>query len=101
MNDRCTLCAVLNGELEPNDVPLEYLQASGARMVTHFVTHPSVALGTSIARLFALIAEHGEVLEGVHGPRHYRALAKAWQEIVTVVEAREGNGRPRAATQVH
>lgn len=92
MSASCTLCAILNGELDPDEVPLEFLLASSARMVTHFVLHPSVGLGHSIVKLFTLIGAHHEVEAGVQGAQHYADIAAKWRDIVALAE------RQRAST---
>lgn len=82
MKDQCTLCAILTGQLDPNEVPLDYLQGSIARMQTHFVLHPSRGLAKSIERLFGAIASHRDTETDSLGAAHYARLAGQWLAIV-------------------
>ncbi|MGC4092012.1 MAG: hypothetical protein QM756_29840 [Polyangiaceae bacterium] len=93
MSKSCTLCAILNGELDPNDVTLEYLHASSARMMTHFVMHPSIDLAHSIAKLFTFIGNHVELDANAQGARHYTDIANAWGEIIDFVQTRQAAKR--------
>lgn len=81
MKDQCTLCAILTGQLNPNEVPLDYLQGSVARMLTHFVLYPSRGLAKSIERLLGAIASHGDTETDSLGAAHYARLARQWTEI--------------------
>jgi hypothetical protein len=100
MSASCTLCAVLNGEIDANDVPLEFLHASSARMVTHFVSHPSLELANSIARLFTLIGTHIGLEDALEGARHYAELADKWRELIAVARQR-GHARDTPPRQFH
>ena len=87
MKDQCTLCAILTGQLNPNEVPLDYLQGSIARMLTHFVLHPSRGLAKSIERLFGAIVSHSDTESDSLGAAHYARLARQWMEIAARFEA--------------
>lgn len=97
MSSRCIIHRVLSGDCDPNDISIEALHASFARMVTTFVLHPTPQLADTIARMLGVLARHDARFGVIEGVDVYQRSALIWQGIA--IDQRAPDARPTAGGQ--
>ena len=92
MSTRCVLHQILHGELDVNEVPIDFLYAHSVRMMSHFMVHPSQEFAHSIANLLTAIARHADGSEGVPNGQVCNQAAGVWREVEINLGACERHG---------
>ena len=82
MPTRCIIHQILQGELDPNEVPIEVLHASCIRMLTNFTLHPTRELAATVAGMLSALSQHENRLSLTTGGHDlYACAARTWERI--------------------